>query len=63
MTTRALFLPLVLGSVVAAWLGADLLARGGESDEHLRWQRTYEDALFEARIRNVPVFVTRHKDE
>jgi hypothetical protein len=28
----------------------------------VRWRRTYADALLEARLRNVPVFVTRHKD-
>ncbi len=29
---------------------------------HLAFQKTYEAALLEARIRNVPVFVSRHKD-
>ena len=28
----------------------------------LAFQKTYEAALLEARIRNVPVFVSRHKD-
>ena len=32
------------------------------SKDHLEYRRTYEGALFEARIRNLPVFVSRHKD-
>ena len=30
--------------------------------EHLDFKRTYAQALREARIRNLPVFVSRHKD-
>ena len=41
--------------------------KGGKSakkDEkpHLDFKRTYADALLEARIRNLPIFVSRHKD-
>lgn len=30
--------------------------------KHLRYQKTYAAALREARIRNLPVFISRHKD-
>lgn len=30
--------------------------------DHLPYKKTYADALLESRIRNVPVFVSRHKD-
>ncbi len=30
--------------------------------KHLDFQATYAQALLEARIRNLPVFVSRHKD-
>ncbi len=30
--------------------------------KHLRYQKTYATALLEARIRNLPVFISRHKD-
>ena len=30
--------------------------------KHLAYKKTYADALLEARIRNLPVFVSRHKD-
>lgn len=33
-----------------------------KAEESVRWRRTYADALLEARLRNVPVLVTRHKD-
>lgn len=33
-----------------------------EVAEGVRWRRTYAEALREARLRNVPVLVTRHKD-
>lgn len=32
------------------------------SAKHLRYQKTYAGALLEARVRNLPVFVSRHKD-
>lgn len=28
----------------------------------LRYQRTYEDAMLEARLRGVPIWFSRHKD-
>jgi len=31
--------------------------------DHLRFSRTYAEALWEGRLRNVPVLVSRHKDE
>jgi len=33
-----------------------------KADDHLDFKKTYAAALREARIRNVPVFVSRHKD-
>lgn len=33
-----------------------------EASETVRWRRTYAEALREARLRNVPVLVSRHKD-
>ena len=36
---------------------------GDEQVDHLRYRKTYADALLESRIRNVPVLVTRHKDD
>ena len=30
--------------------------------DHIDYKRTYLEALTEARIRNLPVFVSRHKD-
>ncbi|MHC5012069.1 MAG: hypothetical protein ACYTG6_14170 [Planctomycetota bacterium] len=35
---------------------------GDDEDEHLDYRTTYEEAMLEARIRNVPIFVSRHKD-
>jgi hypothetical protein len=29
---------------------------------HLRYVTDYDDALLEARVRNVPIFFSRHKD-
>ena len=58
--------------IAAPALGALLLrvlaagprpAAGKDAAPTLDWRRTYGDALMEARIRNLPVFVTRHKDE
>lgn len=37
-------------------------AAAKEPAESIRWRRTYGEALREARLRNVPVLVTRHKD-
>lgn len=53
-----------LGLAVLALLA--LASAGGVAakDEKpgLRWRRSYGEALLEARLRNVPVFVTRQKD-
>ena len=47
-------------------LCAFLIASGSvsakETDTTVRWRHTYGEALLEARLRNVPVLVTRHKD-
>lgn len=40
-----------------------LPARGDGEATSLAWRRSYGEALTEARIRNLPVFLTRHKDE
>ena len=32
------------------------------SAPHLAFRKTYAEALFEARVRNLPVLVSRHKD-
>ncbi len=40
-------------------------AFAGEADEkrkHLRYKSSYEEAMLEARIRNLPIFFSRHKD-
>jgi hypothetical protein len=49
-------------SCVLAFLGAGAAA-GGEGAKHLDYRRTYGEALLEARIRNVCVMVSRHKDD
>jgi hypothetical protein len=49
LTATALLLPLA-----PSGLGADA--------EHLPWRASYAQALREARVRNLPVWVTRHKD-
>jgi hypothetical protein len=65
MTSRrialSLGLPLLAGlaAVAAPVLAKDAEGRG----DHLRWRPDYGEALLEARLRNVPVLVTRHKDE
>jgi hypothetical protein len=33
-----------------------------DAKPHIEFRATYEQALLESRIRNVPVFVSRHKD-
>lgn len=38
-------------------------AAGQEEDANLAWRPDYGEALMEGRIRNLPVFVSRHKDE
>lgn len=54
-------LPL-LAAVAAALLAPDVRAKDGDATAGLRWRRTYREALLEARLRNVPVLVTRQKD-
>jgi hypothetical protein len=62
---------LLAGAFVAAALTAPAALRAGDDpapkskiskEGHLQYRRTYEGALLEARIRNLPVFVSRHKD-
>ena len=59
----------LLGSALALCfvLSADSLAGDArkaktKAKPHLDFKRTYGAALEEARIRNLPVFVSRHKD-
>jgi hypothetical protein len=54
-------LPLLLAIALVAPAGGPTLA--GDEKDHLAWRRTYGEALREARIRGVPVLVTRHKDD
>ncbi len=38
-------------------------AAAPRAKKHLHFRRTYAEALLEARIRNVPILVSRHKDD
>ena len=38
-------------------------AAAPKAKPHLHFRTTYAEALLEARIRNVPILVSRHKDE
>ena len=58
MRTSPLGLALLLGALVAPALFAE-----ERREPHLDFRRSYAEALLEARVRNVPVLVTRHKDE
>jgi hypothetical protein len=49
-----------LGVLAAAVFTASAAAK--EDPDVLRWRPTYAGALLEARLRNVPVLVSRHKD-
>jgi hypothetical protein len=49
-----------LGVVAAAVFAVSAAAK--EETDTPRWRRTYADALLEARLRNAPVLVSRHKD-
>lgn len=49
-----------LGVLAAAAFTASAVAK--EDPDVLRWRHTYAEALLEARLRNVPVLVSRHKD-
>lgn len=74
--TRRAILTLALAAVFLALAGTteagdDDAKKGGAKDrskvakrgqDHLAYKKTYADALLEARIRNLPVFVSRHKD-
>lgn len=37
-------------------------AAAARAKDHLPFQRSYAAALLEARVRNLPIFVSRHKD-
>ena len=49
-----------LGLLAAVTFASSAAAK--EDPDVLRWRRTYAEALLEARLRNVPVWVSRHKD-
>jgi hypothetical protein len=46
----------------AAVLVAPAVGGAGDDGPHLRFQRTYAEALLEARVRGIPLLVSRHKD-
>ena len=50
----------VAGGLLIALFSVSATAK--EADEVIRWRHTYGEALLEARLRNVPVLVSRHKD-
>ena len=53
----------VFAALFAAVLAPHPSVAGGKKKKaHLEFRPTYERALLEARVRNVPVFVSRHKD-
>jgi hypothetical protein len=58
--------PLLWAGLLAALTFLTPLALAGDEevskDPHLTYRTTYEQALLEARIRNLPVFISRHKD-
>jgi hypothetical protein len=54
--------PLLLGFVAALAVAADASAKEKANEPHLRYVPTYEEAMAEARERNVPIFVAFHKD-
>ena len=62
--TLPALLALALGTG-AFWsaIAARPVRAGDEEHAHLAYRRTYAEALLESRIRNVPVLVTRHKDD
>ncbi len=59
---RPVLLVLVLASALVGSSSAPAQA-GRETRKHLIYRTTFAAALTEGRIRNVPVFVSRHKDE
>jgi hypothetical protein len=47
----------------AVLLLATAAVRAGDAKgDHIQWRHTYGAALFEARVRNMPVLLTRQKD-
>ena len=56
------FLTAALLLAAGTTLAGDDDAKKAKKGPHLDYRRTYEVALLEARIRNVPVFVSRQKD-
>ena len=62
--TPSTLLVLVLAAG-AFWLALwPARARAGDGEaKHLRYRKTYAEALLEGRIRNVPVLASRHKDD
>jgi hypothetical protein len=53
---------LALGAfLLLAGGGARALAKG-KGEDHLRWQKTWAEAVREARARNALLFATFHKD-
>lgn len=54
-----------VAALAAGFLATLPYARGGADDKKpsLRYMRTYEEAMLEARIRGVPIYHARHKDE
>ena len=63
---RTVPLLLVLAFAAGAfWLAAWPAGARAEDEKplHLNYRKTYAEALLEGRIRNVPVLVSRHKDD
>ena len=58
-TLAATALFLAAGAALAGAGDAKKPAKGS----HLDYRRTYPDALLEARIRNMPIFFSRQKDD
>ena len=55
--------PFLLGLAAVLASGAAAVAKEkGRAEPHLRYVPTYEEAMTEARERNVPIFVAFHKD-
>ena len=48
---------------LTGFLGLSQALAGPKPAPGLRYQAEYADALLEARARNVPLLVSRHKDE
>ena len=50
-------------ALLAALLGLPNAEAAPKTKPHLDFRTSYADALLEARVRNLPVLVTRHKDD